>query len=65
MALLLKPASPTPSNTESPRSFQRDTERVKRLYGTEKFTARRRKRVPIRPQVTPAATYGKGNAPLK
>ena len=27
LALLLKPASPTPSNTESLRSFQRDTER--------------------------------------
>ena len=27
LALLLKPASPTPSNTGSLRSFQRDTER--------------------------------------
>ena len=27
LALLLKPASPTPSNTRSLRSFQRDTER--------------------------------------
>ena len=27
LALLLKPVSPTPSNTGQPRSFQRDTER--------------------------------------
>ena len=31
LALLLKPASPTPSNTGSLRSFQRDTERGTKL----------------------------------
>ena len=31
LALLLKPASPTPSNTGSLRSFQRDTDRGKKL----------------------------------
>ena len=31
LALLLKPASPTPSNTGSRRSFQRDTERGTKL----------------------------------
>ena len=31
LALLLKPASPTPSNTGLARSFQRDTERVMKV----------------------------------
>ena len=31
LTLLLKPASPTPSNTGSLRSFQRDTERGTKL----------------------------------
>ena len=31
LALLLKPASPTPSNTGSLKSFQRDTERGTKL----------------------------------
>ena len=31
LVLLLKPASPTPSNTWSARSFQRDTEEIQRL----------------------------------
>ena len=35
--LLLKPANPTPSNTESTRSFQRVTEREKKSCGTERF----------------------------
>ena len=33
LALLLKPASPTSSNTGSLRSFQRDTERGTKLLG--------------------------------
>ena len=33
LALLLKPASPTPSYTGSLRSFQRDTERGTKLLG--------------------------------
>ena len=36
LALLLMPASPTPSNTGSLRSFQRDTERTQRFCDTEK-----------------------------
>ena len=37
MALLLKPASSTPSNTGSPRSFQSDTKMAQRFCGAEKF----------------------------
>ena len=36
LALLLKPASPIPSNTGSLRSFQRDTDRGKNFCDTEK-----------------------------
>ena len=35
--LLLKPANPTPSNTGSTRSFQRNTERGIKLSGTARF----------------------------
>ena len=37
LALLLKPASPIPSNTGSARSFQRDTERGQKSCGTARF----------------------------
>ena len=36
LALVLKPASPTPSNRGSPRSLQRDTQRAQRFSGTVK-----------------------------
>ena len=43
LALLLKPASPTPSNTRSARSFQRDTERgIKVLLYSEALQRGRR-----------------------
>ena len=37
LALLLKPASPTPSNMLLARSFQRDTERGIKSCGTARF----------------------------
>ena len=66
LALLLKPASPTPSNTGSLRLFQRDTERVLRYWevlqrGGENECLWATKA----PRVTRAGTYGKGNGPLK
>ena len=48
LALLLKPASPTPSNTGSLRSFQRD----KASAILRSPTMRRRERVPMRNQST-------------
>ena len=69
LALLLKPASPTPSNTGSLRSFQRDIERgtkvmrywevLQRGGANECLWATRA------PRVTRAGTYGKGNTALK
>ena len=69
LALLWKPASPTPSNTGSLRSFQRDTERgTKRLRywevlqrggSNECLWATKARRV------TRAGRYGKSNAPLR
>ena len=51
LALLLKPASPTPSNTGSLRSFQRDTSAILRSP-----TTRRRERVPMSNQSTTSNT---------
>ena len=69
LALILKPTSTTPSNTESLRSFQRDTERgtkglryweVQQRGGTKEclWTTKAQR-------VTRSGTYGKGNAPLR
>ena len=58
LALLMKPASPTSSNTGSLRSFQRDTERgTKHLrYCMRSPTTRRRERVPMSNQSTTSNT---------
>ena len=37
LAVLLKPTSPTPSNTGLTRSFQRDTERAIKSCGAARF----------------------------
>ena len=52
LALLLKPVSPTPSNTWSLRSFQRDTERGTASAILRSPTTRRRERVPMSNQGT-------------
>ena len=52
LALLLKPASPTPSNTGSLRSFQRDTERAQSFWILRSPTTRRCERVPMSNQST-------------
>ena len=51
-ALLLKPASPTPSNTGLVRSFQRDTERgIKVICGAARFCSEApHKYTDVRPQ---------------
>ena len=55
LALLLKPASPTPSNTGSLRSFQRDTGH-KASAILRSHTTRRRERVPLNNQSTTSNT---------
>ena len=68
LPLLLKPASPTPSNTGWLRSFQRDTERGKVLRYWEVLHlggANECLWASKAPPVTRVGTYGKGNAPLK
>ena len=68
LALLLKPASPTPSNTGSLRLFQRDTERSTKLLRywevLQQGGANECLWATKAPRVTRAVTYGKGNAPL-
>ena len=68
-ALLLKPASPTPSETGSLRSFQRDTERGTKLLQYWEVLQQGGVNECLwaikAPRVTRANTYGKGNAPLK
>ena len=69
IALLLKPASPTPSNTGSLRSFQRDTERGTKLLRYWEVLQRGGANECLwatkAPRVTRAGTYGNSNAPLK
>ena len=69
LALLLKPASPTPSNTGSLRSFQWDTERSTKVLRYWEVLQRGGSYECLwatkAPQVTRAGTYSKGNAPLK
>ena len=69
LALLLKPASSTPSTTGSLRSFQRDTERGTNVAILRSPTTRRRERLPMSNQSsirgTRAGTYGRGTATLK
>ena len=52
LALLLKPSSPTPSNTGSARSFQRDTERGMKIQRTAGTAARLRISIPMCDQGT-------------
>ena len=54
LALLLKPASPTPSNTGSLRSFQREGHKVSAILRSP--TTRRREQVPISNQNTTSNT---------
>ena len=56
LALLLKPASPTPSNTGPLRSFQRDREGHKASAILRSPTTRRRERVPMSNQSTTSNT---------
>ena len=70
--MLLKPASPTPSNTGSLRSFQRDIERGQSFCDTERSYNEEARRsyneclwATKAPRVIRAGTYGKGNAALK
>ena len=69
LALLLKPASPTPSNTASLRSFQRDTERGTKLLRYWEVLQRGGANECLwatkAPRVTRAGTYYKGNALLR
>ena len=69
LALLLKPASPTPSNTGSLRSFQRDTEMGTKLLRYWEVLQRGGANECLcatkAPRVTCAGTYGKGNAPFR
>ena len=69
LALLLKPASPTPSNTWSLRTFQSDTERDTKLLRQwvvlQRGGANECLWATNAPRVPPAGTYGKGNALLK
>ena len=65
LALLLKPSSPTPSNTGSLRSFQRDTERGTKVLRYWEVLQRGGANECLwetkAPRVTCAGTYGKGN----
>ena len=69
LALLLKPASPTPSNTGSLRSFQKDTERGTKLLRhwevLQEGGANECLWATKAPRVTRAGIYGKRNAPLR
>ena len=69
LALLLKPASPTPLNTGSLRSFQRDTDRGTKLLQYWEVLQRGGENECLwaikAPRVTHAGTYGKGNALLR
>ena len=71
LALLLKPASPTPSNTGSLRAFHRDTERstetkVRRYCEVLQRGGAKVYRCAITaPRVTRTGTYGTGRAPYK
>ena len=69
LALFLKPASPTPSNTGLARSFQRDTERrikvvlyreVLQRGGAQVYRCTTRA-----PRETRTGTHGPGRAPLR
>ena len=69
LALLLKPASPTPSNTWLARSFQRDTEKGIKVLLYCKVLQRGGAKVyrcaTRAPRITRAGTYGPGRAPLR
>ena len=60
------PASPTPSNTGSLRSFQRDTERAQRFCDTEKsYNEEARTSAYQQSKNQSTTSNGEGNAPLK
>ena len=67
MALLLKPTSPTPSNTVEPRSFQRDTGRGRKVLRYREVQQRGGANECLwrTTRVRRAGTYGNYNAPLR
>ena len=69
LALLLKPASPTLSDTGSLRSFKRDTERGTKVLWYWEVLQRGGANECLwatkAPRVTCTGIHGKGNAPLK